>query len=195
MNIHFDDQIDSFVQQCFAKAWEGYPPLHSHAIWLHRLHLKDMTMRAQPRVTWHFFSRKRRRYRVDIQDHTRINEAINVSSLPEDVLIGWFAHELGHIMDYLHRSWSNMLRFGLGYLFFPTFRIGAERKADIYAIEYGFAKEITATKLFLLEESSIPNSYKDRLTRYYLTPEEVEIMVEKKEEGTVFRDRPFNFRM
>ncbi|HKK77741.1 MAG TPA: hypothetical protein VJ953_21865 [Saprospiraceae bacterium] len=152
-----------------------------------------MTMRAQPKVNWRFFSRKRRSYQIDIQSSTRINESVNVSDLPEDVLVGWFAHELGHVMDYLNRSWPNMLRFGLGYLLFPTFRIGAERKADIYAIEYGFAKEIMATKLFLLNESSIPNSYKDRLTRYYLTPEEVEMMVYNKEEGTVFRDRPFSF--
>lgn len=195
MNIDFDPELGDYVERCFKKAWEGYPPLHQHTIALRRMHLENMTMRAQPIPGWHFFSRKRRQYRVDLQDCTRINEAIKVPELPEEVLVGWFAHELGHVMDYLHRSWTNMLRFGLGYLFFPTFRIGAERKADIYAIEYGFAKEITATKLFLLKESSIPNSYKDRLTRYYLTPEEVEIMVEQKDTGTVFRDRPFNFPM
>ena len=187
--LNVDPDINTFVQDCFAEALGGYAPLREHHIHLRRKHLKDMTMRAQPVVNAAFFRKDKRAYRVDIQDHTRINESVQVPDLPRRVLVGWFAHELGHIMDYHHRSWPNMIKFGLGYWLFPTFRVGAERKADLYAIEYGFAEAITATKQFLLEESSIPNSYKDRLIRYYMTPEEVEIMVEKRESGTIFRDR------
>jgi hypothetical protein len=187
--LHVDPDINQFVQDCFEEALAGYSPLHDHTIHLRRKYLKDMTMRAQPMVNGGFFRKSARAYRVDIQDHTRINESVRVPDLPQRVLVGWFAHELGHVMDYHQRSWSNLIKFGLGYLLFPTFRVGAERKADLYAIEYGFAEAITATKEFLLTESSIPNSYKNRLTRYYMTPEEVEIMVKKRESGTIFRDR------
>jgi len=187
--LHVDSDINQFVRDSFAEALSGYPPLQEHPIYLRRKYLKDMTMRAQPVIDNRFFRKDSRAYRVDIQDHTRINESVYVPDLPRQVLVGWFAHELGHVMDYHERSWSNMIKFGLGYWLFPTFRIGAERKADLYAIEYGFAEAITATKQFLLRESSIPNSYKDRLTRYYMTPEEVEIMVKKRASGTVFRDR------
>lgn len=193
MNTWFDPEIDQFVQDCFAQALAGYAPLHQHPIRLYRQHLKDMTMRAQPLINGRFFQKDKRGYRVDIQDYTRINEAIQVPDLPRDVLVGWFAHELGHIMDYRTRSAWDLIRFGLGYLLFPTFRVGAERKADLYAIEFGFAQEITATKMFLLEESTIPNSYKTRLTRYYLSPEEVELVVREKKEGSIFRDRIVNF--
>jgi hypothetical protein len=62
----------------------------------------------------------------------------------------------------------------------PTFRLGAERKADLFAIEHGFAEEINATKRFLLEDSNIPNSYKERLSKYYMTVEEVERIVLKR---------------
>jgi len=187
--LQVDPDINQFVQNCFQEALAGYAPLHDHSIHLRRKYLKDMTMRAQPVINGAFFRKDSRAYRVDIQDHTRINESVRVPDLPERVLVGWFAHELGHVMDYHHRSWSNLMKFGLGYWLFPTFRVGAERKADLYAIEYGFAEAIMATKQFLLEESSIPNRYKDRLTRYYMTPEEVEIVVKKQESGTVFRDR------
>jgi len=189
MPVHFQGDIAPSIRRSFETALEGYPEFKDHDIILRQRTLRDMTMRAQPLFNLGIFRRGRRDYRIDLQDYTRINDQISVDELEHDVMVGWFAHELGHVMDYFNRPWYNLLGFGLGYLLFPTFRVGAERKADLFAIEHGFADEVLATKHFLLNESSIPNSYKDRLNRYYMTPEEVQLIVEKKLEGTVFRDR------
>lgn len=186
-----DKDLDPHIIYCWEKALSAYPELWNNRLYLHSRNLRDMTMRAQPVVNALFFFKKWRRYRVDVQGYTQVNETISLRELPEAVLVGWFAHELGHVMDYLPRSGWNLAAFGIQYWYSPTFTIGAERKADLIAIEHGFAEEITATKRFLLEESSIPNTYKDRLEKYYMSIEEVERVVMKKQESEVHRDRIF----
>ena len=188
--VNIEGKFDPYVLDCFFEALSAYPALQKQPLCLRMHPLQDMTMRAQPVVNLHFFSRRKRAYRIDVQHTTRVNRHIVLEDLDRDVLVGWFAHELGHVRDYYHRSGLNLIFFGLGYWLLPTFRIGAERKADLYAIEHGFATEINATKRFLLEESDIPNSYKDRLNRYYMSIEEVERVVLERTDGKHhWRDR------
>jgi hypothetical protein len=182
-------ELPDFILSCFEKALASYPELQGGRVRLHQMSLRNMTMRAQPVVNSSFFNKYRRQYRIDMQQHTTSLHHINLTRLKEDVLVGWFAHELGHVMDYLDRPWWDLIRFGLGYWLFPTFRLGAERKADLFAIEHGFAEEINATKRFLLEDSNIPNSYKERLSKYYMTVEEVERIVLKRSSSRNYRDR------
>jgi hypothetical protein len=182
-------EISEYIISCFEKALSGYPELKKGRVQLRQISLRNMTMRAQPVVNLSFFNRSKRQYRIDMQEHTTSLHHVKLSKLEEDVLVGWFAHELGHIMDYLDRSWWDLIRFGLGYWLLPTFRLGAERKADLFAIEHGFAEEINATKRFLLDDSDIPNSYKDRLNKYYMTIEEVERVVLNRSDPENYRDR------
>lgn len=190
--VAIEGDFNPYVLDCFFEALEGYPNLQKQPLRLRMHAMKDMTMRAQPVVNRNFFSRRKRAYRIDVQHTTRVNRHIVLEDLDRQVLVGWFAHELGHIRDYYSRSGLNLILFGLGYWLLSTFRIGAERKADLYAIEHGFATEINVTKRFLLEESDIPNSYKDRLNRYYMTIEEVERVVLERTEGKHhWRDRVF----
>lgn len=79
--------------------------------------------------------------------------------MPEDVLIGWIGHELGHLMDYLHCSWWSMILFGIGYLTSKSFIISAERAADTYAVNHGLGDYILATKDFILHQAGMPECY------------------------------------
>ncbi len=148
-------------------------------------------MNAQPILNCRFFNRPRRHYIINLSNNMHLEDRIAIHELPEEVLVGWFAHELGHLCDYLYRSAFSMLRFGVGYLVFPNYRTGAERKADIFAIEHGFADELIATKKYILEKSALPDAYKKRIELYYMSADEVALMVQGKEAEALRMDRLF----
>jgi len=188
--VRFINVESDRIKEIFLKTLHQFPVLHPHIIRIKYRPLRHTTMQAQPVLNRHFFHRRRRHYQIDINDHTRINRHIRVDELPEAVLAGWFAHELGHLVDYLKRGGFNLMGFGFGYVAFEYFRIGAERMADLHAIDHGFGEHIKETKKFILEESSLPNEYKTRIERFYMSPEEVELMLGQEVEEEVCMDRP-----
>jgi len=179
--IRFVNTDAEHLKACFREAYQGFPELHNRQIIVRKLELKQTTMRAQPVVNHRFFSKKQRQYYIDFSDRMSANYQLKVENLPKEVLVGWFAHELGHVMDYLHRSGWNLMKFGIGYSFFSNFRIGAERKADLYAIAHGFADHIITTKKYILEKSKLPNDYKKRIEIYYMSPDEVALLAQDEE--------------
>jgi hypothetical protein len=134
-------------------------------------------MRAQPIVNGDYWFPKRRHYRVDMSIVSQIHDDIKVADMPNDVLDGWFAHELGHIMDYRLRSGWNLMQFGLRYLISDEYRLDAERKADQFAVRYGYGEELIATKRFILDHADVSERYKQRIEKYYLGPDEIEQLV------------------
>lgn len=181
-NVHFKNVNSLHIKNCFLEALQGFPPLRDRHISLVQRPISKTTMRAQPVLGISFWLKPKRRFKVEINNRAKIGSMIQMEDLERPVLIGWFAHELGHIMDYLERGPMSMIGFALGYLFFPTFRTGAERRADLYAIDYGFADYILATKKFILEQSELSNTYKRRIERYYMSPAEVALLVENRAE-------------
>ena len=107
---------------------------------------------------------------------------IPIENIPHKVLVGWFGHELGHIMDYSKKNGAGMVWFGFTYLAFDKSKIKAERRADIEALKHGLADEIIATKNFILANTSLPMVYKERIRKYYISPEKVLELVEEMEE-------------
>lgn len=168
------------VQDCFLKALEGYPELHSHKIIVDGKDLKNTTMQAQPVINWSFFNKEKREYHIDVSETTRVNNKTKVADISDEILTGWFAHELGHVADYRERSALNMIWFGLRYQFSRKKKSRVEREADVIAIEHGFAEEIIATKKFLMSESNMSEKYKKRLLKYYMSPEDVRAILEDK---------------
>jgi len=105
-----------------------------------------------------------------------------VTEIPEEVIVGWIAHELGHIMDYEQRSNAGIIIFGYHYLFSSKYVKEAERVADTYAVERGLGKYLIATKRFILDHAEIPQVYKNKITRLYLSPDMIVELVKKLEE-------------
>ncbi len=132
-------------------------------------------MLAQPQVWTLFLPKKRRRYVIIMSRRFVLEEGktLDIEEFPRDVLIGWLAHELGHIKDYCHRSTFQMILFGIKYLFSGLHIKKAERAADIYAIEAGLDKFIGVTKTYILNHSDLSQSYKDKISKLYLGPEEI----------------------
>ncbi len=181
-NVVFLNIDSPFVKKCFLEVHQAFEELHQNKIFVRFKALKKTNMRAQPVPNLRFWSKKTRQYRITISDHIELEQYFNLEELPGKVLKGWFAHELGHITDYSDRSAFNLIKFGIGYLFFPTHRIGTERRADIFAIEKGFSEYLVETKKFILQHSKLPNDYKSRIEKYYLSVEEVGILSRHLEE-------------
>ena len=96
-----------------------------------------------------------------------------IENLPKGVLMGWFAHELGHIVDYLERSSINLTGFGLKYITSNKFVTKAERTADVHAVAHGFADQLIATKKYILNQAGFSKEYKQRIDDLYPSTKEI----------------------
>ncbi|WP_226391327.1 hypothetical protein [Penaeicola halotolerans] len=144
--------------------------------------LKTAVMQAQPKVLSLLFDKKQnRRYRIKISETVNIDgESVPIFDLPEEVLVGWFAHELGHIQDYLHRSKVDMLSFGLRYVISEPFMREAELRADHYAIEHGLYDFISMTKKYILEDAAFSKIYRKKIKDLYPSPKEIKRLESKR---------------
>lgn len=177
-NISFENMEEPHMQQCFFRALHHFPELKKRRITIRKKDTGGATMNAQPFVNLDLFRRKKRQYLIGVNPIIKVDNETQIEDVPEDALTGWFAHELGHVIDYLDRSGWDLLYFGLMYWTSEHFRIGAERKADVHAIGHGCSDYILSTKKFILEHSDLSNAYKTRIEKYYLSPEELTMMVD-----------------
>ncbi len=158
---------------------QHFPKLEDvHIEFRFRKRFKKSFMLAQPKIWSLFLPRKRRGYVIIMSRKFMFGEgkSLGIEEFPEDVLIGWLAHELGHIMDYCHRSTFQMIMFGLKYLLSGIHIKKAERAADVYAIEAGMHKYIGETKTYILGHSDLSDSYKAKIKKLYLGPEEISLI-------------------
>ncbi|MGJ5642522.1 hypothetical protein [Formosa sp. S-31] len=144
-------------------------------------HIRKSTMQAQPVFSDVLRQKKDRGYVIYISKKVKITgHEFSTKFIPSNIIIGWLGHELGHICDYQNRSSFGLIVFGLKYLFSGAFLRAAERSADTFAISNGMHRYILATKNFILDHADIPRSYKRRIQKYYLSPEEIMMLVEEK---------------
>jgi hypothetical protein len=119
-----------------------------------------------------------RRYRLNVAERILGSGELRVSDLPEEVLRGWFAHELGHIVDYENHSNMGMIAYGIRYSLSDDYKREREHDADSIAIRNGFKQEIIATKKYLLENDFISSKYQDQLKKYYMSVRGAELCPE-----------------
>lgn len=169
------------VRACYLKTLARFPELKDNHVRLEQRQLPGYTMRAQPILNGGILHRRSRHYRVQMSDHVKISRYVRLNELPEEVLIGWFAHELGHVVDYHRKTLFALIRFIIGYLLFPTHRAGAERRADLFAIDKGFGEQLMATKIYILDQSELPDKYKARIRKHYMSPDELELILKDRE--------------
>ncbi len=167
-------------------ALSHYPELENTPItFKFKKNIKKSTMQAQPIFGSLFKSRKKREYVVLISKKIKISgKEYLTKDVPKNIMIGWLGHELGHIMDYQDRSSLNLIWFGAKYTFSGSYLKEAERAADTYAVSHGMGSYIVDTKNFILDNAEIQEKYKARIRRFYLSPEEIMVMVEKRENAS-----------
>lgn len=143
--------------------------------------INGSVMQAQPKVFSVIFNNKdNRAYRVKVSRHLVFEDGfLPIEELPKDVLLGWIGHELGHIMDYLDRSSTNMLHFGAKYFCSPKFVTQAEINADTYAVAAGLGNQIITHKQYVLNHDMLSENYKEKIRRLYLSPSQIMTMIDE----------------
>jgi hypothetical protein len=177
-------QIPALIEKNVLKALSFYPELENTTIgFIFKTNIKTSVMQAQPVPMTLLGRRKNRRYRINISEYFKlINTQIPIQQIPDDVMIGWIGHELGHILDYEGKSNAGMVSFGYRYYFHSSFVKHAEMVADSLAVERGMGNYIVATKRFILDHAELPQAYKNKIARLYLSPDVIVEQVIKLEE-------------
>lgn len=175
--------IPNSIKEEVEIALSYYPELKNTKInFEFKKNIKKSTMQAQPSFGSFFKSKGHRSYNIYISETVKISgETYFTKNMPKDVLIGWIGHELGHVMDYRNRSNLNLVWFGLKYLLSDNHIAEAERSADTFAIRSGMEKYILKTKEFILNQANIDEKYIARIKKYYLSPEEIMDIVNKRD--------------
>lgn len=184
MNISFINVEDDKIRESFIEVLRKYESLHTYEVVLKQKPIKSSTMQAQPVLSWKSILSGIYRYQIKLAVFVRDSQEVRVKDLPQDVLIGWFAHELGHVVDYAPYSSLQMVGYGLRYLVSSRFKRQAEHAADHIAIQNGFKNEILKTKRFILENDLLTENYKAKIRKYYMSIEEVETWDHNATPGT-----------
>jgi hypothetical protein len=185
-------EIPELIEKNVLKALSFYPELENCSIrFIFKENIKTSVMQAQPVFTSLLGRKKNRHYRINISRNFKlIHSEMPIQNIPDEVMIGWVGHELGHILDYEGRSNVEMVRFGYRYYFFPSYVKQAEMVADSLAVERGMGNYIVATKRFILDHADLPQAYKDKIKRLYLSPDVIVEKVRKLEEETLKKSKP-----
>ncbi|AIZ43689.1 hypothetical protein M666_06435 [Cellulophaga baltica 18] len=166
-------------------ALSHYPELKNTRIeFKFKKDIKKSIMQAQPSFLSLLLPKKKRSYYIFISENFEIEgQKFATKDIPENVMIGWLGHELGHVMDYRNRSSINLIWFGIKYYFIDASIKEAERAADSHAVAKNLDGYILDTKNFILNNTNLSEIYKARIRKYYLSPDEIMILVEERDKA------------
>ncbi|MBO6515940.1 MAG: hypothetical protein JJ975_05250 [Bacteroidia bacterium] len=150
-------------------ALKGYPELHDVFIEFKWGAIASKSfMLAQPVPSSLLLPRAKRRYQIIMKQRFFVNNPnMKDGRVPHEVIVGWLAHELGHVLDYKDRSSWNLMWFGVKYYFFSNFLRKAEITADRNAVERGYIHEIVESKEFGRNPLYFPSDYIKKLNKFY----------------------------
>ncbi|GAB3338982.1 hypothetical protein GCM10027299_51540 [Larkinella ripae] len=176
--------IPSVIEKNVLTALSFYPELRNTEIrFCFKQKIRSSVMQAQPVFRSLLNRRELRAYRINISAMFKLTHtAIPIHQIPDAIMIGWIGHELGHIMDYEARSNIGLVGFGISYVTSPDYVKKVERIADAYAVSHGLGHYLIETKRFILDHAELPQAYKDKIARLYVSPEEIVEQVKKLEE-------------
>ncbi len=175
--------VPKIIEKQVERALAFYPELHSTPIeFKFKKNINKSVMLAQPTLGSIFRKKEKRGYKILISEKFKITgKEFKTTEVPDDIMIGWLGHELGHVMDYQERSGLNLINFGIRYVLLKEHVKNAERAADSFAVRMGMAEYIIKTKRFILDHADIDEAYKNRIREFYLSPEEIMEMVKKRD--------------
>lgn len=177
--------IPDEIREVTLKALSHFPELLDVEIEFDlRKKVRGSVMQAQPKVgSLLFNSKSNRKYRINISRYLELDdEWLPIEEVPENVLLGWIGHELGHVMDYLDKSRMGLISFGFRYVTSNAFVTEAEITADSYAVAGGLGNFLVDTKNFILNNDRLPEEYRNKIRDLYMSPGEIMTLVDVEED-------------
>jgi hypothetical protein len=145
----------------FQEAKSRYGEIESTNIFLMFRKEWFFTMRASFRIGSMFNGK--RNYFITVN----LNKEKFLSELSQGDIVGWFGHELAHIIEYKKMSNTELFFFTLRYMFDLRFRFSVERRVNVFACNNGFFKELFGVWKKFLSMNSISKRYKKYIIKHY----------------------------
>ena len=153
---------DKKLELAFYVALNRYPELHDRSIIL-KLKSISSTMQAQPSPNFIFKRKKKRAYRIFVNDNPELT-GINYQDLSFNALVGWIGHEFAHLIDYSSMNNRELLGFIAAYVFDKREMRKTERQADKETIKRGLGIQLLDGVCFL-EKQEGSKRYRKRKRR------------------------------
>lgn len=167
------------------KTLEHYPELDTVVIdFVIDDGIHNSFMQAKPNPLSLIKKRENRTYKVQLMSSLMIGDSvIPTHLLPEDALMGWFGHEIGHIVDYENMDNIEIMILGVRYIFSEKYVIRTEKRVDLIAIGHGLGKENIAWKEYVLGQPLLPKAYLDKIKQIYMPPSKVQEILQGEEQN------------
>ena len=148
-------------EHIFVKTKERYDELQDVEINLRFHNECFFSMRAS--IYLSSFFKKKRRYFINV-NLKRSNIFLKLS---EDDLMGWFGHELAHIVDYETMNNFKLLLFTFKYIFDLKFRFFVEKRINVLTSNNGLAKELFYVWKKFVSMDQVSDKYKRYIIKNY----------------------------
>src|SRR6187551_3247162 len=137
------------------------------------------TMVSRPKLKSIFRSGNKRVYEVIVRKPGTSKNGLEWNELSFNSLIGWIAHELGHIVHYGHKTSGGILFTGIKYGF-PGYRRRMERFTDNLVIQHDLGYALFEGTDYCINYSNAKPHYKKYMQKYYLSPTEIKERISSK---------------
>ncbi len=137
------------------------------------------TMVSRPKLKSIFRSGYEREYVIMIRKPGTSKNGLEWSELSFNSLVGWIAHELGHVTHYIHKTSTGVLFTGIKYVF-PDYRRRMERFTDNLVIHHDLGYALLEGTDYTINYSNAKQHYKKYMEKYYLSPVEIKEAINDK---------------
>lgn len=132
------------------------------------------TMNVQPIIDFSIFKKESRKYKITINKNEGKVIGLDFFKMDKETRIGWFAHELSHIVDYTNKSSFDLLCFLINYFTSKHFIKETEKRIDKSVIYRGLGNELIRGVAISTTSSELSKEYQNKLKRLYLSPIELD---------------------
>ncbi len=161
------------LTKIFQGVLSDYPEIKKNSVRLVFTEKKRHMMWARPTIK--SFFKKEMDYIVFVSKDMIYQKFMD--TLSQDAFVGWYAHELGHVVDYNMRGKLGVLWMGVEYMLFSKGRARMENRADKIAIEHGYGCQLLAS--VNTSKAHLPNWKKKQVERFYLKRSQLEKLIKE----------------
>ncbi len=158
------------IQARFEHVKKHYKELDNTDIRLRFFPLFYATMEARPSALDFVIDHKKdkRKFIIMINTSEHYREyAFPLYDVSDEILDGWLAHELGHIVFYQTLSHHKLALIPFRFMFDKKYKKFIESGADTLAEQHGFKQALHKGIELRLNDPNTSDEYKARLRRFY----------------------------
>lgn len=166
--------VPDSLQLPFYVALSRYPELYNSRIVVQGSIMFN-TMQARPAKSTILRNANKRVYKIFINNRKGKYKGISLAKMNFNVRVGFFGHELAHLLSYKRKSSLQLFGMGAKYIFSKKYKRYVERQTDMETIRRGLGYPLYESKRLILygNNTGITPEYRKSSRRNYMTDAEV----------------------